>query len=269
VAAGATQAAFTMQTNSAGIARVSATAAGYQPIEGAVQVSSAGAATNGASFAVGAPVTPGGIVSVFGSNFAAAPAGATGLPLPTTLGSTTVTIGGVKAPLFFVSPGQINLQVPFEVLGSYAPLVVTNGATTAATLPLLLSRASPGLFTASQDGKGVAAVLHAADGRPVTTSAPARAGEFISIFASGLGAVAPSVASGAPASAINLSKTREIPVVKIGGVPATVSFSGLAPTFVGLYQINVQVPAGISGSALTLTVTLRGVDSNTATIAVQ
>lgn len=269
VAAGATKAAFTMQGAGEGIARVSATAAGYTPIEGAVQVSRAGAATNGASFAVGAPVTPGGIVSVFGSNFAAAPSGATSLPLPTTLGSTSVTIGGVRAPLFFVSPGQINLQVPFEVLGSYAPLVVTNGTTTAASLPLLLNRGSPGLFTASQDGKGAAAVLHAADGRPVTAAAPARAGEFISIFASGMGAVSPAVPSGTGASGTTLSRTREAPVVKIGGVVAPVSFSGLAPSFVGLYQINVQVPAGVSGTALPLIVTQRGVDSNTATIAVQ
>jgi uncharacterized protein (TIGR03437 family) len=269
VAAGATQAAFNIQAAGEGIARVSGTAAGYQPLDGAVQVSRAGAATNGASFAVGAPVTPGSIVSVFGSNFAAAPASASSVPLPVTLGSTSVTIGGVPAPLFFVSPNQINLQVPFTVIGSYAPLVVSNGGATAATLPLLLSRASPGLFTASQDGKGAAAVLHAADGAPVTASAPARAGEFLSIFASGLGAVAPAVASGAAASGTSLSRTRQTPTVTIGGRSAPVSFSGLAPGFVGLYQVNVQVPAGVSGAALPLVVTLRGVASNTATLVVQ
>ncbi len=268
VPAGAPSAAFQMRALKQGTATVSANADGYEPVKGGVVVTT-GAVVNGASFAAGYPVSPGSIISIFGANLAGSTQGAAGVPLPTTLGNGSVSIGTAKAPLFFASSGQINAQVPFETMGGYAPVVVNNGSTTAANLHLLLVRAAPGIFTTTQNGTGPGAVLHAANGASVTAASPAKAGEFISIFATGLGAVSPSVTSGRAAPASPLSNTVEAPQVTIAGQPAKASFSGLAPGFVGLYQVNVQVPEGVSGSALPLVVTMLGAASNTATIAVQ
>ena len=101
-------------------------------------------------------------------------------------------------------------------------------------------------------------------------SRPARPGEFVAIFATGLGPVEPPLATGAPASDDPLSVTTTLPQVTIGGVPATVTFSGLAPGFVGLYQINVEIPAGApSGGAVAVVVTIGGVQSNVVTIAIE
>ncbi len=102
------------------------------------------------------------------------------------------------------------------------------------------------------------------------SSRPANPGEYVSIFCTGLGDVTNRPASGAPALADPLSVTLETPTVTVGGKPATVTFSGLAPGFVGLYQINAQVPADSPvGNAVPLIVTQSGIQSNSVTIAVQ
>ncbi|MGH9785338.1 MAG: hypothetical protein ACRD88_14245, partial [Terriglobia bacterium] len=99
---------------------------------------------------------------------------------------------------------------------------------------------------------------------------PALRNAEISIFGTGLGAVSPRVASGAAAPSSPLSQTTQTPTVLIGGVSAPVSFSGLAPGFVGLYQINVEVPANApTGNAIPVVLSIGGVTSNTVTIAVQ
>jgi len=99
---------------------------------------------------------------------------------------------------------------------------------------------------------------------------PAQRGEYISIFCTGLGPVANQPASGAAAKGAPLSMTVTTPVVTIGGVPAAVSYAGLAPGFVGLYQVNAQVPANApSGTAVPVSVSVSGMASNTVTIAVQ
>jgi uncharacterized protein (TIGR03437 family) len=104
----------------------------------------------------------------------------------------------------------------------------------------------------------------------VGASRPARTGEFLSIYCTGLGQVTNSPGAGNPALTSPLSQTQSTPLVTIGGVTAKVQFSGLAPGFAGLYQVNVQVPDGISpGEAVPVVVTIGGVASNTATIAVQ
>jgi len=129
-----------------------------------------------------------------------------------------------------------------------------------------LSPLSPGIFLAGATQQG--AIIHQ-DGRLAGVNAPAAAGETLSIYATGLGDVTNIPPTGAPASATPLSETRTKPVVTIGGVTADVSFSGLAPGFVGLYQVNVKVPSGVSGSAVPVIVKVGAATSNTAQIAVQ
>ncbi len=214
-------------------------------------------------------MAPGAIVSIFGNNLAPGTQAASTTPLPTSLAATSVSFNNVPAPLFFVSAGQINAQVPFGVsAGAVQVAVNRNGAVTTGTVSM--SGFSPGIFTVNQQGTGTGAILHAANFTAVTSTSPASAGEFIAIFLTGLGTVNPAVASGAVAPTISpLAETPTRPTVTIAGVPAAVSFSGLAPGFVGLYQVNVQVPAGLPSGSQTLQLTMNGITANPVTVAVR
>jgi len=210
----------------------------------------AGGIVSAASF-VPAPnnqVAPGQIVSIFGQNFL--PAGsaiATQFPLPTSLGAqnTSVTACGRALPLYSVSPGQINAQIPMECpAGGTMTATVTVGGQTA-TQSFTLAAASPGIFTVDRSGAGDGVIVHA-DNSLVNSAKPAVAGEEVVIYATGLGLTNPIFASGAAANQMNQTV---MPVtVTIGGKNATVAYAGLTQGWVGLYQINVIVPPGIIGS---------------------
>jgi uncharacterized protein (TIGR03437 family) len=140
---------------------------------------------------------------------------------------------------------------------------------------VLLQPFAPALFTTNEGGTGQASTLVAGTASLAAPqdafpgSRPARIGEYISIYATGLGDVSNRPAPGAASPASPLATTLTTPTVTVGGVPATVSFSGLAPGYVGLYQINVQVPSGApTGPNVPIVLTIGGVPSNTATIAV-
>ena len=201
--------------------------------------------TNGASFVPG--VTPGAIVTIFGTGLTTDVSGvvlAEQLPLPTELRGTSVTLSGIAAPLFAVADvdgqEQINLQVPYELTGPVtATVVVNNNGVLSDPVEVNLSLAQPGIFTL--DGTA-GVILHAATFEPVTASKPAVPGEAVLVYATGLGPVSPAPLTGAPASASPLSLTSIPPLVTVGGVVAEVLFSGLAPDFVGLYQVNIAVP---------------------------
>jgi uncharacterized protein (TIGR03437 family) len=235
------------------------------------------AAVNGASFVAQGPISPALISSIFGTKLARAAAQAQSLPLPTTLSGVTVRINDVAAPLFYVSPSQINFQVPWEVLGqTQASVTVTVNYVTSAPWSGTLAPATPGIFSINQQGSGQGAILMANTGALAAVAGslpgarPAQRGEYVSIYCTGLGPVANQPASGAVAQAAPLSTTLTTPVVTIGGVPAVVSFSGLAPGFVGLYQVNAQVPANApSGAAVPVVMNVGGVASNAVTVAIQ
>ncbi len=130
-----------------------------------------------------------------------------------------------------------------------------------------MAAVSPGIFTLNQQGSGDGAILHAEDFQPVSESAPARAGEFLLIFCTGLGPVQPEVASGDVAPSTEpLARTVTLPMVNIGGIAAAVTFSGLAPGFVGLYQVNVQVPAGVPPGTQDVEIIINGVSSKIVTV---
>ena len=180
-------------------------------------------------------------------------------PLPVVLGGVTVSVNGVPAPLFFVSPGQVNLLVPFDIQGPMAEVRLRNeGGEAAVRIPL--AAASPGIFQSGAEGS----IFHG-DGRRISETAPAQPGEILILFAGGLGAVEPAVANGFPAPSSPLATTTNLPVVTVGGVQAEVLFSGLAPGWIGLYQIHFTVPAGPSGS-VPVVVEVAGAASNSVTI---
>jgi uncharacterized protein (TIGR03437 family) len=236
----------------------------------------AGGVVNGASFASNQPVAPGSIVSVFGQRFASGLNSATQLPLERQLGGARLSIGGHEAPLFFSSDGQINAQIPFELATNSQPQVVLRtsvaGRPAAITVPetITLARERPGIFTLSQDGTGQAAILNQ-DSSANSAGNPAARGAVIQIYATGLGATEPPVQSGYPApGAEPLARVATLPEVRIGGHAAALHFAGLAPGFVGLYQVNVEVPTAVEpGSAVPLVILQNGVSSNTVTVAIR
>ena len=236
---------------------------------------------NRASFAAGQPLSPGSIFSLFGRNLSSSQTGvaATSVPLPRDLGNSRITIAGLRVPLFFSADGQVNGQVPFELAaGTTTQVVATAESSLAAPEEITMAAVQPGIFTTNSSGQGQGAILIANVGDTVaapTGSIPGRAtrpavpGEFLTIYSTGLGAVTNPPASGTPAPSAPLSHTQAVPAVTIGGIPATVSFSGLAPGFVGLYQVNVEVPANAPvGDAIPVVLTIGGVTANTVTVAV-
>ncbi len=227
---------------------------------------SAGGLVNAASY-VGGASAPGAIVSLFGSGFGSAWESAATLPLPRRLaGGTRVTVGGVEAPLFYVSPSQINFQIPFEVSTATATVTVTRGDDgQSQSMSLTLANAQPGIFTY---GTGSAAALNAQTGALVSAENPVGRGEWVAVYASGLGRVLPAAQSGAPPQA--LSSTAEPVTVLVGNSRAEVNFSGLAPNFAGLYQVNFRVPADVApGAEVPLKLSVSGLESNVSKLAIR
>jgi len=225
------------------------------------------AAVNGATFVPNQPIAPGAIVTLFGSNFSLGPAQFLAAPLPTELAGTSVTFNGVAVPLFYVSPGQINVQAPFDLPLGQFQVQVRRGSAVSSTTVSTAAAFSPGIFIMDRN-TATGAIVHATDFSLVTSSNPAKGGEPLAIFATGLGAVRNPIPSGTVASTTQYSETIALPIVLIGGTQATVGFSGLAPGFVGLYQINVTMPSGLSGSE-PVQIVMGGAFSNTVMLAVQ
>jgi uncharacterized protein (TIGR03437 family) len=208
---------------------------------------------------VGAGLAPGSIVQIYGSNLASGTVAASTIPLPSALAGTSVMIGGLPAPLYFVSPSQINAQAPFELAagGTYQIQVNTGGAL---SMPdsLQLAPASPGVAVLPS---GMAIAQHL-DGTQVTETSPARPGETVTLYLAGLGITGPPVSSGAGSPANPLA----IPVfpinVTLDGLSAAVVFDGLTPGLVGLYQASIQVPVSIRDGDLVLAVEEQGIPGN-------
>lgn len=223
-------------------------------------------------------VAPGSLVSIFGSNLGASVAQADTIPLSTSLGNVSVTFNGVPAPLLFVSSGQINAQLPWNVLQSgtagTATVVVTNNKQVSTAQTLQVGPFSPGIFAVGNiavainpDGS-IAAPVGAIPGintRPAKINDPLG----LIILCNGLGAVSPQAINGA-ASLDALRTATTTPTVLIGGQPAQVVFAGMSPQFVGVNQINVAVPSGTpTGNAVPIQISMGGITtSSTITIAV-
>jgi uncharacterized protein (TIGR03437 family) len=197
---------------------------------------------NGVSYS--GNLAPGTWAAIFGSDLASATRSAETVPLPMELDGVSVTIGGIAAPLKFISPGQINAIIPFEVtLSELVPVVVTTS--TGASTPFniyYLSKDSPALFTQNGSGTGAALAFDANfQAVTVATNSP------IVLYAAGLGATNPpgSSASGGSATA-PFNDVEDKVSVFVGDVPATIEFAGLAPGVPGVYQLNVTPNGPIS-----------------------
>jgi len=211
---------------------------------------------NAASFAPAtAPIAPGTLVSIFGTNLAASTAQAAVVPLPTTLEGVSVSVNGIPAPLFFVSPEQINIQTPFGVSGAEAVVRVNNAGELSNEVPVPVAKTSPAVFSVDLSGFGPGTFTHA-DFAPVTEQDPALLGETIIIFLTGLGDVSPAYGDGqaGPTDPLSLVTDPNLQVL-FGSEAGEIQFAGAAPGFVGLYQINVTTPlTGFTGAAIPVSI---------------
>ncbi|MCZ6761197.1 MAG: tyrosinase family protein [Gemmatimonadetes bacterium] len=234
----------------------------------------AGGVVNAASFLAGA-VSPGVILSIFGSNLGpAAPQTLTIGPgglVTTQLAQTRVLFGGQPAPLLLVSEGQINVVAPYGLAGASGTQVeVEVDSVLSAAVSLPVSPAGPGVFALTQTGSGQGAVLNQ-DNSVNDASNPAPTGSVVQIFATGGGVTSPSAVDGGIApTPPPLHQLTETVQADIGGLNASVLFAGAAPGLVfGVVQVNAEVPATVAaGNAVPLELTIGGVTSQTVTIAV-
>jgi uncharacterized protein (TIGR03437 family) len=225
-----------------------------------------------------APVAPGSIVSIYGSSLGTTGTVATSLPLPINLGGTSVTItdsSGAQTPLplFYAGPTQINAEIPTTASIGAATLTITTTASGSQTGPVTLAAVAPGLFSADETGKGVAAaqlVTDEPDGSQTTLDifqCPSGAGTCI--------AVALDVSGGNTALVLygtgiqNRAALSDV-TVTIGSQTLPAVYAGAAPNYAGEDQVNVLLPSSLAGSGMVnVSVTVSGIASNVVTMAIQ
>ena len=193
-----------------------------------------------------AGIAPGELLTLFnGTNLA--PAGTFAVaasPFQATLAQVQVSIGGLPAPIYYVTPTQIAAIVPYEVTpGTIVDIQVTNNGVLSNAVPVFVNETQPGVLTANENGLGYADAERP-DYSIVSAANPTVPGETISVYLTGLGAVSPSITDG------GLGTFSQVPTgtvtAEIGGMSATVTYAGLAPGYSGLYQLNVTIPTGLT-----------------------
>jgi uncharacterized protein (TIGR03437 family) len=200
----------------------------------------------------GGGYSPGSLFSIYGSFMASGTMNVTA-PLPLSSNGTVVTFNGIPCPLLYVSATQINAQVPAEAVPGPAGVVVSyNGTSAGATM--YVSATSPDFFT-----DNALAIAQHADYSVVTFANPARTGEIVMFYGTGIGPISPAVASGqlAPSSS-NLAVSTATYSATVAGTDAPVSFLGLTPTLAGVMQLNLQIPAAIPSGLLLMVLTIDG-----------
>jgi uncharacterized protein (TIGR03437 family) len=232
---------YSSATASAAVTVVSTSSPGAPAITGV---------SNGASFAQA--YAPGMILSIFGSQLAPSTWSAWTVPLPVQLAGVSVTVNGITAPLYYVSPTQLNMQIPFETPVNTTVTLVVNNNGQAASHTFAMSAAAPGVF-ADQNGA------------PIPNASGAR-GKVLTLFVTGAGALAPPIATGsappAGAAITQLPSPIHNASVTVGGLDAPIQFIGVPPGLAGVVQINYQVPASAPPGVQPIVVTIGGAGSN-------
>ena len=203
------------------------------------------AVTNAASFITG--LSPGSLATAFAAGVLdnQGIAGAERIPLPSSIQGVSITVDGVTAPVLSISnvngQEQLNFQVPFEISKrAMASVVVTRGEASSAAVTIPVFELQPAIYTTDRTQ---AIVLHNVDFSLANASQPLVAGESAVVYAAGLGTVTNQPANGSAALSSPLSATLTAVSMTLAGLPCEVQFAGLAPGFVGVYQVNFRVPA--------------------------
>jgi len=231
---------------------------------------SPGGMVNAASYQ--APLARCGLASLFGTNLADATAGATSIPLPATLGGAQVLLNAIAAPLLYVSPSQINFQVPCEMpLNGAVGVYVTNSGGASSAQIATIAPYAPGVFTTcAPTAAAVGPCIVHLDNSLVTPDKPANPSEILTVYATGVGNLNHMPVTGAASPLSPLSQAVDLPSVTVGSLAASASFAGMTPGMVGLAQMNIQLPSTYpAASSLPLVISFPGAASPAVNLAVQ
>jgi uncharacterized protein (TIGR03437 family) len=228
---------------------------------------------NASSNQVGQGLAPGSYISIYGTSLADALVFSPTLSLPVSLGTVSVSFdgGGLSLPghTSFVSPGQVNVQIPWEFQGqSSVKMTVWAGYIPSAVYTVPLNTYSPGIFEFSDNGHLSAAATDA-NGVVFTQANPAKRGQTIVLYVNGMGPVDHQPPSGEPTPLPPPLANTGTATVKIGNIAAHVDFSGMSPGWVGLYQVNVDVPSNAPTGLQPIVVSIGGVDSKASVLPVE
>ena len=206
------------------------------------------------------PVAPGGLMTLYGSNLSPTNLATSQIPVPTALANSCITVNGQPIPLIFVSPSQINAQMPFQAVGAETIVVHTPGGLSD-NYNLTVQPNAPAVFLSGVAGPqtNLPTVIRLANGFLATDSNPIHPNDTLVIYVTGLGQTNPAGVTGYPASGSPLLNALTPPTVTLGSATLSVEYAGLAPGEVGVYQINAVVPGGISpGLSQPLTISQGG-----------
>lgn len=246
--------------NTGGAIRAQTGAAMKSPRMGAI-ISAVGAASKSTA-------APGALMSIYGADFSPTTtdlSGWAGSSLPKALNGVSVKIGNADAPLLFVSPSQVNVQVPVETATGSVPVTMTNSGGTGSGLTVQVAAQDPSVFTYNAD-QGI--VVKNADFSLVGATNPAAANDVLVVFTTGLGQTTPALVTGELTPASPLKNTAQVSVT-MGGVNAPVLYSVASPGFAGLYQTAIRVPAGLAAGAQPLVLSVGGAASNSVNVMVR
>ena len=196
-------------------------------------------------------IAPGSLVKIEGNDLSPINQASRERPLPTALGESCITVNGLPIPLIFVSGKEINAQIPFEVVGNTTLILRTPGGVSD-NFNLSVAPTAPSIFRTLIEGIDgpVATIVNGRNGLLTTNSNPVKRSDTIVIYLTGLGKTFPAVDAGLSSPSDPLARSLVEPIVSLGGVELPVTYSGLTPGEVGVYQINAQilrwVPTGFS-----------------------
>ncbi len=206
----------------------------------------------------GSDIAPGGLISVYGTQLSPVNMTTSEIPLPTALANSCLSVNGLPVPVLFVSPNQVNAQMPFQAIGDVTLILRTPGGQSD-NFNLVIEPNAPSVFLASVGPEtNIPAVVRNDDNELVTPSHPIhrKSNTDLVIYLTGLGPSTPSVGTGQPAPSKPLAVSLTQPTITLGGVALPVLFSGLAPGLVGVDQINVSVPFNVpDGMSVPLSIT--------------
>ncbi len=237
---------------------------GSVPASQGAQVSiAAGGVLNNLNPKIGGALAPGEVVAIFGSNLTSQTAQPSAIPLLTTVNNSSILANGTKMPLYFLSSGQVNAELPLELPQTpSAVIVATNNGVLSLPEIVMTTTVDPGVAA-----PGGPLIAQHADFSLVTPASPAKAGEALVMYLVGMGATNPSGTTGSPAPQA-LAPTVVQPTVTVDGQAATLYYAGLTPGGIGLYQINFQVPTSATPGNLDVVVMQGTVTANTSKLIV-
>jgi uncharacterized protein (TIGR03437 family) len=214
---------------------------------------------------MGGDIAPGGLISVFGTQLSPVNMTTAEIPLPTALANSCLSVNGLAVPILYVSPNQVNAQMPYQEIGDVTLILRTPGGQSN-NYNLVIEPNAPSVFLASVGSEtNIPTVIRNDDNQLVTPSHPIHrnSNTALVIYLTGLGPTTPAVATGQPAPSNPLAVSLLPPTVTLGGVDLPVLFSGLAPGLVGVDQINVSVPFSVpEGMSVPLTITQGSVSTS-------